>query len=69
MEGKDTRRYVVYDQFHWLDPDHVEYVFKGKEYALNNYAFLKQAHPDKTLGLVSAEEFERIKPKRHEKDT
>ena len=37
MEKKDRQRYVVYDQFHWLAPDHLEYVFAGWEYALKNY--------------------------------
>lgn len=64
MEKKDEQRYVVYDQFHWLAPDRLEYVFAGWEYALKNYAFLKQAHPDKTLGLVTVEDYEKKKPKR-----
>ena len=64
MEKKDRQRYVVYDQVHWLAPDHLEYVFAGWEYALKNYEFLKQAHPDKTLGLVIVEDYEKKKPKR-----
>ncbi len=60
-EKKDTGRYVVFDQFHWNDPDHLEYVFGGWEYALSNYRFLKAAHPDKTLGLTSVENYEKIK--------
>lgn len=54
---KDNQVYVVYDQFHWQTPDHVEYVFKGWDVALANYAFLKDAHPDKSLGLCTKEEF------------
>ena len=61
MKGKDKQRYVVYDQFHWFAPDHLEYVFAGWEYALKNYAFLKAAHPDKVLGLVEAKQYMKIK--------
>ena len=52
---KRDRTYVVYDQFHWLDPNHIEYCFKGWDSALANYNFLKAAHTDKTLGLVTVE--------------
>ena len=31
---------------------------------IKNYAFLKQAHPDKTLGLTTIEDYEKLKPKR-----
>lgn len=60
MKGKDKQRYVVYDQFHWFAPDHLEYVFAGWEYALQNYRFLKAAHPDKVLGLVEAKQYMKI---------
>ena len=56
--------YVVFDQFHWLDPDHLEYCFKGFDYALANYSFLKAAHPDKSLGFTSEENYLKLKRNR-----
>lgn len=56
--------YVVFDQFHWLDPDHLEYCFKGFDYALANYTFLKAAHQDKSLGFTSEENYLKLKRNR-----
>lgn len=58
---KNHKTYVVYDQFHWNDPDHIEYRFDGWESALANYGFFKDANPDKTLGLTDLENFNAIK--------
>ena len=54
---KEQRDFVVYDQSHWNDPDHIEYVYHGYTYDMENYNFLKMAHPDKTLGIVTKEYF------------
>lgn len=56
-ERKDEQEYVVYDQFHWLWDDHIEYIYKGWEYALANYNFLKQSYPKESLGLITKEEY------------
>ena len=58
---KDNQIYVVFDQFHWKSPDHLEYEFGGHEYALANYSFLKIAHPDKSLGMCTIEEYRKKK--------
>lgn len=58
---KDNQRYVIYDQFHWLDSDHLEMTVSGYDYALKVYAFQKAANPDKSLGFVTEEHFKRIK--------
>ena len=60
MKEKDDEEYVVYDQFHWLWDDHIEYIYKGWEYALANYNFLKQSYPDESLGL-SYENYQKVK--------
>lgn len=59
-EEKKDLSYVVFDQFHWLDPNHIEYCFKGWDVALANYNFLKVAHQDKILGLVTLEYYEKF---------
>lgn len=60
--GKQLAKvYVVYDQFHWLDADHLEYQFKGLNYALDNYRFLKASHPDKVLGLLEVDKYKKLK--------
>ncbi len=58
---KDNQRYVIYDQFHWLCPDHLEMTISGYDYALKVYNFEKNANPDKTLGLVTEEQYKKIK--------
>ncbi len=58
---KDNREYVIYDQFHWLDMDHLEMTVSGYDYALKVYAFQKEANPDKCLGFVTKEQFVKIK--------
>ena len=55
-------RYVIYDQFHWLAPDHLVRVVEGTwNDALEQYRFYKAAFPTESLGLVTEEEFQRIK--------
>lgn len=56
MKEKDEE-YVVYDQFHWMWDDHIEYIFKGWEYALANYNFLKQSYPKESLALTTKKEY------------
>lgn len=55
--GEKDEEYVVFDQYHWLFPDHLEYIYKGWEYALANYNFLKQSYPKESLGLITKEEY------------
>ena len=57
----NNQRFVIYDQFHWLDSDHLEMTISGYDYALKVYAFQKEANPDKSLGFVTEEQFKRIK--------
>lgn len=64
---KEQRDFVVYDQFNWNNPDHIEYVFHGWGYAMKNYNFLKMAHPDKTLAIVTKEYFKQKLKKKNDK--
>lgn len=53
-------RYVIYDQFHWLSPDHlVRYCENWKE-ALEYYRFYKALFPDESLGLTDENDFKKI---------
>ena len=61
MKKSQNKKYVIYDQFHWLNPDHLELTISGWGYALKVYAFEKEANPDKTLGLTTEEEYKKIK--------
>lgn len=61
MKKSQNKKYVIYDQFHWLNPDHLELTISGWDYALKVYAFEKEANPDKTLGLITEEEYKKIK--------
>ena len=56
---KADKEYVVFDEFHWLSPDHIEYIYRGWEYALANYRFLKQSYPNECLGLTTREDYMR----------
>lgn len=59
---KRPRRYVIYDQFHWLNPNHLVRVIDGAwNDALEQYRFYKAAFPKESLGLVTEEEFLRKK--------
>ena len=60
--------YVIYDQFHWHTPDHIEVPVTDWETALEVYKFLKELHPGESLGLVTKEEFLK-KKKSYEKTT
>lgn len=53
--------YVIYDQFHFRDQDHVEIPAKGWEYALAVYRFQRTMHPGMSLGLTSIEKYKRLK--------
>lgn len=53
--------YVIYDQFHFYDADHLERPVKGRKFALETYKFLKQAYPDKILGLSTIEYYKNLK--------
>ena len=57
----NNQRFVIYDQFHWLNSDHLEMTISGYDYALKVYSFQKEANPDKSLGFVTEEQFKRIK--------
>lgn len=54
-------RYFIYDQFHWLRPDHIELSYDTWDEALEAYNFMKQAHPSESLGLTDETWFNRIK--------
>lgn len=58
----DEWKYVIYDQFHWLSPDHLERHAEGWENALKQYAFYKAAYSGESLGLVTKETYNKIKP-------
>lgn len=64
---KEQRDFVVYDQFNWNNPDHIEYVYHGWLYAMQNYNFLKMAHPDKTLCIVTKEYYKQNLKKKDDK--
>lgn len=55
-------KYVIYDQFHWLCPDHVERHVEGtKKEILEQYAFYVDCYPNESLGLVPEVEFKKLK--------
>lgn len=56
-----TDTYVVYDQFHFKDADHLEVPVKGRKFALDTYKFLKTSFPDKILGLTTVEYYRKLK--------
>ena len=53
--------YVVYDQFQFHHPDHLEIPVKGRSAALDMYQFQKTANPDKSLGLCTVEKYKKLK--------
>lgn len=62
-----TDHYVIYDQFHWLNPDHLErHVIGTWQEAVEQYCFYKSAFPGESLGLVNNEQYNKIKPKNYE---
>ena len=60
--------YVIYDQFHWLDPNHLESPCANHKEALERYEFLKAAFPGESLGMTTKSKFmklkESLKPKK-----
>lgn len=60
---KDERTtYVIYDQFHWLWPDHLEIPVKGWTAALATYRLEKACCAEgDSLGLTTLEDFKKIK--------
>ena len=47
---KGNGTWVIYDQFHWLNPDHLVRIVKGTwEEALEQYRFYKDAFPYESL--------------------
>ena len=55
---------VIYDQFHWLAPDHLEVHVSGtKQEILEQYGFFKDCYPDESIALATEEWFDKVKPK------
>lgn len=54
-------KFVIYDQFHWLAPDHLEVTCENWDEALAQYRFFRDAHPGESLGLTTLDDFKRIK--------
>lgn len=61
MVKRENVTYVIYDQFHWLWPDHFERQVKGWTAALATYAFLKGVYSGTSLGLVTLEYYNNLK--------
>lgn len=53
QSASDT--YVIYDQFHFGEENHLEVPAKGRKYALSVYRFLKELHPNMSIGLATIE--------------
>lgn len=62
-----TTSYVIYDQFHWLTPDHLEVPASSWDDALAKYRFYKAAYPNESLGLCTLEEFQKKSGSIHSK--
>lgn len=60
LEKSPTDRYMIYDQFHWLRPDHFQEEVKGRDQALARYHFHKVFHPECVLALSTIESYNRI---------
>ena len=55
-------RFAIYDQFHWLRPDHIEVIVEGTEKeALECYQFYKELFSGESLGFTTEEDFLRLK--------
>lgn len=59
--NNEIYEWVVYDQFHWHDPDHIERVFCDKETALGYYRFIKEAFPRETFGMCKYDKYLKLK--------
>ena len=53
--------YVIYDQFHWLDPNHLESPCANRKEAIERYKFLKDAFPGESLGMLTKRKFIELK--------
>lgn len=62
-----TTTHVIYDQFHWLTPDHLEIPASSWDDALVKYRFYKDAYPNESLGLCTFEEFQKKSRSIHSK--
>lgn len=62
-----TTSYVIYDQYHWLTPDHLEVPASSWDEALSLYQFYKAAYPKESLGLCTLAEFQRKSGSIHSK--
>lgn len=54
-------QYVIYDQFHWGDPNHLESPCANHKEALERYKFLKEAFPGESLGMLTKRKFIELK--------
>lgn len=55
-------KYVVYDQFHWNQPNHLVRPVTGtKQEVLEQYAFYKDCFPQESLGLLPEKDFNKLK--------
>ena len=62
MSKKKNHHWVIYDQFHWLKPDHLERHVTGTwDEALEQYRFYRAAFPNESLGLTDIETFNKKK--------
>ena len=55
--------YIVYDQFHFGDADHLEVPVKGHDNAIATYCFYKTVYPTYSLGLCTIEYYNTLKKK------
>ena len=54
---------VIYDQFQWNDPEHLE-VLAPDDGALDIYRFFRTMYPERSLGMCPVEEYRKIKPQK-----
>lgn len=60
MPRRENVTYVIYDQFHWCNPDHIERQVKGWKSALATYCFLKDVYANVSLGLVTLDYYNKL---------
>ena len=53
--------YVIYDEFHWGNPDHLESPCANYKEALERYKFLKESFPNDIFGLTTKKKFLKLK--------
>lgn len=53
--------FVIYDQFHWNDSNHLEQPCSNWKEALARYRFLRDSFPGMSLGLKSIEDYIKMK--------